>query len=112
MQNRATPFSAAIAGFVLAFGLVCHEELGLPSFLRASAWGDSLEIVAAVLGFAMFYLFVLGIHAPFERTWFLDREESKRHHAMSQRMLAAFLAAGVGGLVSMPVCAMLRLLVR
>ncbi len=92
----ATPFTAAIAGFVPGFGLGCHEELGLPSFLRASALGDAIEMVAAVIACAMFYLFVLGGMRSSSAPGSWTRSKAKRHHAMSQRMLATFLAAGVG----------------
>lgn len=108
---RATQTSAALTGLVLGLIAAGYEKLSeLPSF-KASAWGDTAGILALVFAVALLYLFVIGIQAPFERTWFLDNEESKRNHETTKRMVVGFLAAGVSLLMAQPLLWLAGLLI-
>ena len=56
-------------------------------------------LAAAVFLFIPVYFLVFGRHEPFQRDWFMNKEERARYGVITKRMFVWFVSAGAVGIV-------------
>lgn len=101
MTIEATSKTAAIAGVWSALGFVPFDAwLDHHKSISALSHNVTFLAVGAVFLFIPVYFLVIGQgNEPFNRTWFLDKEERERYGIVFRRMLVWFISAGAFGMV-------------